>query len=95
MKTILIANIRGLKKAQDKQAFVDELVGRLKLVAKEEKGRLGSKYELVSDDSVRITVAKDDLVTVIRDVVQKAGMKVDDRSAADAFIEMYRDSESQ
>jgi hypothetical protein len=93
MKTLLITNIRGLKKAPDKQAYVDELLGRLKLVAKEKKTRLGSKCELINDDSVRITVAKDEFVSVIRDVVQRAGMKVDDRSAADAFVALYGENE--
>lgn len=89
MRKILITSIHGLKQAEDKQAFADELYDFLTRVAEEKKGRLGKKYELVSDDCMRISIAKDDLLPVVRDAVQRIGMKVDARTAVDALVDRY------
>jgi hypothetical protein len=95
MKTLLISNIRALSTAPDKQTFADDMFTRLKAIAKEKKGRLGRKYELVNNDSIKLTIAQDVLLPVLKDAVERAGMKIAETTAVDSFVAMYRENESQ
>lgn len=94
MKNLLISKIPGITAAPDKQKLVDELYDDLKPIAREKNGRLGD-HKLVNEDSLQITIANDDLWPVIKDAVEKAGMKIVELKATEAFAAKYRAIDSQ
>jgi hypothetical protein len=88
MKTLQISNIPGMSTAEDKQKLADEVYEDLVMIAREKNARLG-KYQLINGDTLRLTIAKDDLWPSLKAAVEKAGMRVVEMRASDAFAAKY------